>query len=340
MNRTMSLELPLLLFSISFASAIAGYWALVRLAPAGWLASFVRPGSSTAKPVRQMGGVVAIPVTIAAVAYVPGSPAVVLALTLAGLWFVGLADDARSLKASTRLVAHFMAAALAVLLVAPEVSFTAGIMPYWLERAAAIVGVAWIINMTNFMDGMDLMTVTGFGMPLLAGGVVLAADGSTPPEAIGALALAGALAGFALFNSPPAKLYFGDNGALPAGLLAGVVVLTLSARHGLASALIPFSYYLVDSLTTLARRLADGDKIAEAHQRHAYQVALKAGWSVWRVLGVVFTTNLACIAVAFAVRSTDWTGETAKAALALMIAGTAILILRRAGQKTSQATNE
>jgi UDP-N-acetylmuramyl pentapeptide phosphotransferase/UDP-N-acetylglucosamine-1-phosphate transferase len=82
----------------------------------------------------------------------------------------------------------------------------------------------------NFMDGIDWMTVAEV-LPVTAGLAILGVLGALPPYGIiAALALFGATLGFAPFNRPVARLFLGDVGSLPLGLLIGWLLLLLAAR--------------------------------------------------------------------------------------------------------------
>ena len=79
------------------------------------------------------------------------------------------------------------------------------------------------MNLVNFMDGLDLMTVAEI-VPVTGALVLLGWLGELPaPATIAAAALCGAMLGFAPFNRPVAKIFLGDVGSLPIGLLAGLV---------------------------------------------------------------------------------------------------------------------
>src|SRR6185437_8048678 len=111
-------------------------------------------------------------------------------------------------------------------------------LPWWLERALIVFAGIWFVNLVNFMDGVDWMTVVEV-VPVTAGVALFGAMGAMPPAATAlALALAGAMIGFAPFNRPVARLFLGDVGSLPIGLMLGYL-LTLLAGHGhLAAALL------------------------------------------------------------------------------------------------------
>jgi UDP-N-acetylmuramyl pentapeptide phosphotransferase/UDP-N-acetylglucosamine-1-phosphate transferase len=114
------------------------------------------------------------------------------------------------------------------------------------------------------------------------------------------LALCGATIGFAFFNRPVAKLFLGDIGSLPIGLLLGWLLLVLAGNGGrTAAALLPL-YYLADSTITLLRRAAKHEPVWLAHRSHFYQRATDRGFRVIEVVARVFAINLALAALAFA----------------------------------------
>ena len=111
-------------------------------------------------------------------------------------------------------------------------------------------------------------------------------------------ALCGALIGFAPFNKPVAKLFLGDVGSLPIGLLVGWLLWQLAGTGALAAAILLPLYYLMDATITLLRRLARREKVWEAHRSHFYQQATVNGFSVMAVSAHVFVLNLALAALA------------------------------------------
>jgi UDP-N-acetylmuramyl pentapeptide phosphotransferase/UDP-N-acetylglucosamine-1-phosphate transferase len=110
--------------------------------------------------------------------------------------------------------------------------------------------------------------------------------------ALVALALLGAVLGFAPFNRPVAKLFLGDGGSLPIGLTMGWLLLQLAGNGHLAAALLLPLYYVADATITLVRRWARGERITQAHRSHFYQIATTRGFSVMDVVTRVFAANL------------------------------------------------
>ncbi|MDE1973712.1 MAG: glycosyl transferase, partial [Hyphomicrobiales bacterium] len=113
-----------------------------------------------------------------------------------------------------------------------------------------------------------------------------------------ALSLCGAMAGFAWFNRPVARLFLGDVGSLPIGLLLGWLLLRLAADGHLAAALLLPLYYLADATLTLLRRLIRGEPVWHAHRTHFYQLATDRGFTVAGVVASVFAVNVALCALA------------------------------------------
>jgi UDP-N-acetylmuramyl pentapeptide phosphotransferase/UDP-N-acetylglucosamine-1-phosphate transferase len=143
--------------------------------------------------------------------------------------------------------------------------------------------VLWFVNLVNFMDGIDWMTVAEV-VPVTAALAMFGLMGALPPDAtVVALALCGAIIGFAPFNRPVARLFLGDVGSLPIGLLLGWLLVLLAGHGHLVAALLLPLYYLTDATITLLRRLMRGKPITEAHRSHYYQRALANGFSVFQV---------------------------------------------------------
>jgi UDP-N-acetylmuramyl pentapeptide phosphotransferase/UDP-N-acetylglucosamine-1-phosphate transferase len=172
-------------------------------------------------------------------------------------------------------------------------------LPWWIERLLLVIGGLWFVNLVNFMDGLDWMTVAEV-VPITAALAMIGAFGLLPPaETIVSLALCGAMIGFAYFNRPVAKLFLGDVGSLPVGLLLGWLLIQLAGHHGLAAAILLPLYYLADSTITLIRRLLNGEPIWQAHRSHFYQRATDRGLTVGQVVAHVFAVNLGLVALAF-----------------------------------------
>jgi UDP-N-acetylmuramyl pentapeptide phosphotransferase/UDP-N-acetylglucosamine-1-phosphate transferase len=207
------------------------------------------------------------------------------------LMLVGVADDIYSLAALPRLALQAVAV-IAVVATLPAELRALPMAPLLVERAAEVVAIVWFVNLVNFMDGIDWITVAE-AVPITAGVFILSLYGAVPQTpALIALALLGAMLGFAPFNRPVAKLFLGDGGSLPIGLVLGWLLLQLAGNGHLAAALLLPLYYVADATITLLRRMARGERITQAHRSHFYQLATTRGFSVMAVVRRVFGVNV------------------------------------------------
>ncbi len=226
------------------AALTAGLIVLLR----PWLVRYAlaRPNarSSHREPTPQGGGIAVIAATIFTtvggfllLGDADGLAARQMAIVLAATAFiavVGGVDDLRPLPVAPRFFLQTLAA-VAVLAMLPAELRVLPALPWWMERAGLLIALLWFINLVNFMDGIDWITVAEV-VPLTASLVLLGALEKIPPPAmILALALLGAMLGFAPFNKPVARLFLGDVGSLPIGLMLGWLLLIL-ARRGEAAA--------------------------------------------------------------------------------------------------------
>ncbi|WP_426616107.1 glycosyl transferase [Bradyrhizobium sp. McL0616] len=272
--------------------------ALITWTSRPWLQRYAlaRPNarSSHRIPTPQGAGIAVIAATLvvasawAAWANVAIPPALVIATVVIAV--VGFADDIVSLPVLVRLVLQAACVGV-VVFAAPDNARIVPALPLALERGLILLAGIWFVNLVNFMDGLDLMTVAEVvpvtGTLLLLG---LLGDLSWPVTLI-ATALCGAMLGFAPFNKPVAKVFLGDVGSLPIGLLLGWCLLELAWRGQPAAALLLPAYYLADSTITLFRRVARREQFWSAHRSHFYQRAIDNGFTVPRVVGEVFALN-------------------------------------------------
>jgi UDP-N-acetylmuramyl pentapeptide phosphotransferase/UDP-N-acetylglucosamine-1-phosphate transferase len=302
------------LVSILAALLSAGLIALIW----PWLKSYAlaRPNarSSHRQPTPQGGGMVVVVATLAvawgAVALLPAFAQShgghFLAVTGAAilLAFVGAMDDLRTLPTVPRLVLQFLAVGAVIATLPSDIQVVPG-LPWWLERAGLLIGGVWLVNLVNFMDGIDWITVAEV-VPVTGAIVLFGIFGTIGPlPSMVAAALLGATLGFAPFNKPVARLFLGDVGSLPIGLLLGWLLLELAAKGYLTAALILPLYYLADATITLARRVAKGEPFWQAHRTHFYQRATDNGYTVPQIVAHVFLVNLGLGALALGTVAAD-----------------------------------
>ena len=282
---------------------------------------FSRPGSRLyildhptdrslhSQPVPRSGGV-AIVVAILLVGGVLCAQRDVLPAGLAWLisaWLlvagIGFIDDQRPLSPLLRFCVHGVAAMLVLVGGFTLENLT---IPGWtlhLPWAVALLTtwlfVVWMINLYNFMDGMDGfsggMTCIGFGAFALIGMFA----GNTL-FAILSLVIAAAAFGFLIFNFPPARIFMGDVGAYSLGMLAAGFALW-GVRDGIFPFWVPvliFSPFIVDATVTLIWRTLRGEPVWKAHRTHFYQQLVQRGFGHRNTVLGQYLLMLACAAAA------------------------------------------
>lgn len=274
---------------------------VAMLGAIGIVALVLAPGGFGPDTTRYFGTVLAAAVTLAV---------------------IGAIDDLRPLSPWLRLPAQALAVGAVVLAAPTEWVLFAGAPPA-AEMGVAILAGVWFVNLTNFMDGIDEITVAGF-LPLAIAVVVALApapDTGTPIAA----ALAGGLLGFWALNRHPAKVFLGDVGSLPIGLIGAALLYELACTVSLAAALILPMYHVLDATSTLLLRVKDGEALFEAHRRHAYQRAVDCGRSAGAVSRDVGAHNF--VLAGLAVLAARWPAAAPYLVIGAMLL-TSRLILR------------
>ncbi len=226
-----------------------------------------------------------------------------IALGGLGVGLVSYMDDRYGVAPGYRLIAHLLAG---VWLVAGGLGMGHLELPgaIWSPPAAlawllSILLVAWLINLYNFMDGMDGLA-GGMALIGFAALGVLGWQGGDPPYTWACLLIAAAASGFLVWNVPPARIFMGDVGSSSLGFLVAALALWGGQRglFPLWAALLIFSPFLMDATWTLLRRLARGERIWEAHRSHHYQRMVRAGWGHRKTLLWALVVMVACAATA------------------------------------------
>jgi UDP-N-acetylmuramyl pentapeptide phosphotransferase/UDP-N-acetylglucosamine-1-phosphate transferase len=325
-----SLERPgsMIVLGILLGSALLSAFLIVLLKPLLARYALARPNarSSHRVPTPQGGGIAVVGACLlVSGTFLWGADAPMggfLAVAVAGvaLAVVGAVDDIRPLPAIPRLL--MQAVAVAAVVIVSQVRVLPDAVPLGLEQAILVLGGVWFVNLVNFMDGLDWITVAEM-VPITAFVAALGLLIPDPgPAALVAVTLCGALLGFAPFNRPVAKLFLGDVGSLPIGLLVGWLLLELAGAGAVVAAILLPLYHLMDATITLFRRLARGEKVWEAHRSHFYQKATNHGFSALSVSAHVFGLNLALAALAAAtLRWPSWPVQVACLTLGVVLVG-------------------
>jgi UDP-N-acetylmuramyl pentapeptide phosphotransferase/UDP-N-acetylglucosamine-1-phosphate transferase len=251
------------------------------------------------------GGGIAIVATVLVLMLVLWAPlssthSIVL-VAMAALGLVSALDQYRPVWPVTRLLAQALAVAVCFSLV-PETVRLVPSIDLWVERLGVGLLWLWLINLTNFMDGIDgiagaqgIAVALGYGLCLLW---PLPTTVAMTPGLGLALILAGACFGYLVWNWHPARIFMGDAGSIPLGFLLGWLLLDLAVRgHGVAALILPLSF-VADATLTLARRLLSGAKPWHPHRMHLYQRAVSGGASPPKVVAAFAVANFALIGLA------------------------------------------
>ena len=279
------------IFLIALISAGILTGLLRRYALASSLIDIPNARSSHVIPTPRGGGLSIVIVFLLGLPVLSGmgvlTPEATWALFGAGAWvaLVGFLDDHGHIPARWRLLAHFIGAAWGLYWLGglpplafsfPGVSLEVHIIDLgWLGQILGMFYLVWLLNLYNFMDGIDgLASIEAITVCL--GGALLYLSGSeTSGPWVAPVLLAMTVAGFLFWNFPPARIFMGDAGSGFLGIVLGLFSIQAAwkAPQFFWSWLILLGVFIVDATWTLLRRLLRGEKIYEAHRSHAFQYA-------------------------------------------------------------------
>jgi UDP-GlcNAc:undecaprenyl-phosphate GlcNAc-1-phosphate transferase len=209
------------------------------------------------------------------------------------LCIVGLLDDALRLRARQKLLGQGIACLLVMStgLLIDRISLFG--FEFDLGLAAWPITIFWLlgaINSVNLIDGADGLAAT-VGIILAATIACMAYMSGHIVETVLALALAGSLMGFLLFNFPPASIFLGDAGSMVVGLIAGTLALRGALKTPTAFAMAaPLALWAVPALDTISavvRRRLTGRSLAATDRAHLHHVLLRRGQSNRQLLVTV-----------------------------------------------------
>jgi UDP-GlcNAc:undecaprenyl-phosphate/decaprenyl-phosphate GlcNAc-1-phosphate transferase len=274
-----------------------------------------RPGALKVheRPVPYLGGVAVLVALAGPVAV--GRPTLAVPLVLATA--LGLADDVAELPPGLRLVAEVGIGVTAAAVV--DVRGPAG-------AALTVAVVVLLLNAVNLLDGLDGLA-SGVGLAGAAGfAVVLGGDAR-----VLALALAGALAGFLLWNRPPARIYLGDAGSYLLGT-ALAVLLAEAWGAGRPVAVAAGSVLLVavpvaDTTVAVLRRARARRPLLQGDRGHVYDQLVDRGWRRTAATGACVLAQVALAAAAVGVAALP--AEAAVPVAAAVVVVVALPVLHR-----------
>jgi UDP-GlcNAc:undecaprenyl-phosphate GlcNAc-1-phosphate transferase len=297
-------------FLIPLALACALTRVTIAIAPRLGLVD--RPGALKihAEAVPVTGGIAAV---IASLAVWRPDPAIAVAICIALV--TGTVDDLRSLSPLARVLAQTLCGAV---LVVGGLRFE----PFGLLGGPALVlATVALANAMNMVDGQDGLAGGLAAIASLGLAAVMAAAGFT---GVAPLAIAGALAGFLVWNRPTASVFLGDGGAY-AVAVALVAIAAKASTAGWPSLLAAgcclgvFAYELV---ATVARRHRSEVTTTMGDRDHTYDRLSRRLGSRSRSTAVMLALGIVAAIVGLAVATAP-----VAAGLATMLAGLAATVL-------------
>ena len=220
-----------------------------------------------------------------------------LAALMAGLVIacIGMVDDVKQLDIRWRIPAQFLASIYVVYCLGdvPAIDFGLFVFPEsLLLNVIAVFALVWLLNLFNFMDGIDGIAATELiAVNLISIVIVINTDELITLLSAGLAAAAG---GFLLWNWSPAKIFMGDVGSSFIGFSLGVMAL-LSMHHGSMTVwtwVLLVGVFIVDATLTLFNRFRRKQRWLEGHASHAYQNAARHYKSHAKVTITVLLINL------------------------------------------------
>lgn len=227
------------------------------------------------------------------------------------LFFIGIKDDIVGTAATKKLVGHLIVAFILVVIAGIKITSLYGIfgvreIPDWASILLSVFTYTVIVNGFNLIDGIDglaagvgLIACTAFGLWFY--------NANSIENGILAFALAGALAGFLIFNFEPAKIFMGDSGSLTIGLIISILSIKMieyDTAH-LPPELIHISkpilamtiltYPLIDTLRVFTIRILKGQSPFSADRNHIHHNLLDLGLRHWQAVGIIYGFTILAI---------------------------------------------
>jgi UDP-GlcNAc:undecaprenyl-phosphate GlcNAc-1-phosphate transferase len=249
---------------------------------AGWVAT-PRADRWHQKPTALMGGIAIFAAATLAAALSPAvgdGRALVIWLAGTAIFALGCFDDRRVVLPQTKLLVELLATGAVLasrIRIGPD-------WPWWLSAPVTALWVVGITNAVNLLDNMDGLAAGVTAIAATAIGALLAVSGQTPAAAA-AFAIAGACAGFLLFNFSPARVFMGDCGSLFLGFTLAVLALDAHvvqyvSGRGVAAYLTPLlacAVFVADTTLVTVARIRAGRPVSQGGRDHSSHRLVFAG---------------------------------------------------------------
>jgi UDP-GlcNAc:undecaprenyl-phosphate/decaprenyl-phosphate GlcNAc-1-phosphate transferase len=223
---------------------------------------------------------------------------------------VGVVDDFRGLPWWGKLGGQASAAAIAIGFGVQIDRFTFPVLginelPEWVGVPATFLWIIAIMNMVNFLDGMDGLAA---GICAIAGSTfaVIALSLGKPEAAILSAIVAGACFGFLHHNFYPARIFMGDSGALLLGFTLAALsiegLLKTAATVALFFPLLVLAVPILDTAFVIAKRLKYRQPLYAADRTHLHHRFVNIGFSQRRAALYMYAWCATLAAAALATR--------------------------------------
>lgn len=266
----------------AFVTAVVGTGSLEVFARRrGLYARVTRRGAHKA-PIPRIGGPAIAAATLVAIALALREFGASTGVFIAGgtiLLVIGVIDDIRSLPILPRFLGQVLVGGVTAYVLAPEFRIVLPAIDVGVGGWLAIVLVAlWItamVNVFNFMDGIDGIAA-GSAVATMPAAMIL---GASMADAF-AIGIAGACLGFLVWNHHPASIFMGDGGSQFLGYaVATTFLVDPGADLHAVPILLAVAPFLIDASATFSRRTAGRENVFDAHSNHLYQRLIRNGAS-------------------------------------------------------------
>ncbi len=159
----------------------------------------------------------------------------------------------------------------------------------------SVLGVLWMANLNNFMDGMDGLAASQAIVASITLGIWFLYLGDVQ-LAIICLVIFSASYAFLFWNWRPAKIFMGDVGSITVGAIYATLIILAANRHDLPilSLLLIFAVFIVDATITILNRIRRGEQFWLPHRSHFYQRAGLLGISHAKIVMIAICLMTLC----------------------------------------------
>lgn len=245
------------------------------------------------------------------------------------LFLTGINDDLVTLGPNKKFLAQFVAALITVCFADIRINSLHGFfgieqLPYWASVGFTVLGVIFVTNAFNLVDGIDGLAGSIAVLCAFILGVCLAMLNNVSAAVI-AFSLMGAVIGFLRYNISPAKIFMGDTGSLVIGFTISVLCIIFfhsfplpftegaaqefpllravhSIRGGMVIALSVLFVPVFDSFRVFITRMIKGGSPFKADRTHLHHYLLDMGFSHGQTVSILITSNILIIVVALLVQ--------------------------------------